>query len=145
MERCCSVMYSCVSWLVSKFRGVVALLVATLLMLGLAVRPAEAATSPVVVSFTFDNQWANQMTAAQILHSAGMPGTFYVISGWIGSAGFLSMSDLQTLVSYGDEIGGKTVDNTDLPTVSDAEAQREICLGRDVLPGDGITIGSTGT
>jgi len=116
------------------------LAVVTLLMVGLAVKPAEAATSPVVVSFTFDNQWANQMTAAQILHSAGMPGTFYVISGWIGSAGFLSMSDLQTLVSYGDEIGGKTVDNTDLPTVSDAEAQRELCLGRNVLLGDGFNV-----
>ena len=118
-------MYSSVSWLIRKCRSVVALLVATLLMVGFAVTPAEAATGPVVVSFTFDNQWANQMTAAQILHSAGMPGTFYVISGWIGAANFMSMSDLQTLVSFGDEIGGKTVDNTDLPTVSDAEAQRD--------------------
>jgi Polysaccharide deacetylase len=107
---------------------------------GLGAAPARAATSPTVVSLTFDNQWADQMTAAQDMHAAGMAGTFYVISGWIGLSGFMSMSDLNTLAGYGDEIGGKTVDNTDLPTVSDAEAEREICLGRDVLMKDGFHV-----
>jgi peptidoglycan/xylan/chitin deacetylase (PgdA/CDA1 family) len=101
--------------------------------------PARAQT-PTVVSLTFDNEWANQMTAADDMQAAGMAGTFYVISGWIGLSGFMSMSDLDTLVSDGDEIGGKTVDNTDLPTVSNAEAEREICLGRDVLMNDGFNV-----
>jgi hypothetical protein len=133
--------HSGISRLIGRSRRVAALLVATLLFtVGLAVTPAKAATSPVVVSLTFDNEWANQMTAAQAMHAAGMPGTFYVISGWIGTPNFLSMSQLQTLVSWGDEIGGKTVDNTDLTTTSSAEAQRETCLGRDVLMGDGFTV-----
>ena len=133
--------YSGTSRLIGRYRRVAVLLVATLLfMVGLAATPAQAATSPVVVSLTFDNEWANQMTAAQAMHAAGMPGTFYVISGWIGTSNFMSMSDLQTLVSWGDEIGGKTVDNTDLTAVTSAEAQRETCLGRDVLMGDGFTV-----
>ena len=107
---------------------------------GLSAVPAEAATSPVVVSLTFDNGWADQMTAAQDMHAAGMAGTFYVISGWIGTTNFLSLSQLQTMVSWGDEIGGKTVDNTDLTTTSAAEAQRETCMGRDVLMNDGFTV-----
>jgi Polysaccharide deacetylase len=114
--------------------------VATLIVGGLAAAPAHAATSTTVVTFTFDNQWENQMTAAADMQAAGMAGTFYIISGWIGLSGFMSMSDLNTLKADGDEIGGKTVENTDLPTVSNAEAEREICLGRDVLLGDGFDV-----
>ncbi|HEY5313004.1 MAG TPA: hypothetical protein VIK18_10815, partial [Pirellulales bacterium] len=34
-----------------------------------------AKTAPTVVSFTFDNQWATQMTAATALKAHGMAGT----------------------------------------------------------------------
>ena len=101
---------------------------------------AAAATSPTTVSFTFDNQWSSQLTAAAALHAHGMAGTFYVISGWIGQTGFMSLSDLQTLAAQGQEIGGKTVNNSDLPTLSDAEAEREICQGRNVLLADGFPV-----
>ncbi len=107
---------------------------------GLQAVPARAATSTTVVSLTFDNGWADQMTAAADMEAAGMAGTFYVISGWIGLPDLMSMSSLDTLVSDGDEIGGKTVDNTDLPAVSGAEAEREVCLGRDVLLNDGFDV-----
>jgi peptidoglycan/xylan/chitin deacetylase (PgdA/CDA1 family) len=99
-----------------------------------------AKTAPTVVSFTFDNQWATQMTAATALKAHGMAGTFYTISGWIGLPGFLTLANLQTLVANGDEIGGKTVNNSDLPTLSDAEAEREICQGRNVLLADGFKV-----
>jgi peptidoglycan/xylan/chitin deacetylase (PgdA/CDA1 family) len=94
--------------------------------------PAQAA-GPVVVSFTFDNQWANQMTAANSLKAHGMAGTFYAIAGWVGLPGVLSLNDMKTLVANGNEIGGKTVDNPPLPTVSEAEARRQICTGRNDL------------
>ena len=107
---------------------------------GLSAAPASAArsatipaTPPTVVSFTFDNQWASQMTAATALKAHNMAGTFYIISGWIGQPGFMSLANLNTLAANGDEIGGKTVNNADLPTKSNAEAQREICQGRNVL------------
>src|ERR1039458_3918272 len=105
-----------------------------------AAPPAAVTAAPTVVSFTFDNQWESQMIAAADLKAAGMAGTFYTISGWIGLSGFQSMSDLQTLVADGDEIGGKTVNNSDLPTLSNAEAEREICQGRDVLLADGFKV-----
>jgi hypothetical protein len=109
---------------------------------GLSAAPASAAVvpPPTVVSFTFDNQWASQMTAAAALKAHGMAGTFYIISGWIGLPGFMSMSDLNTLAANGNEIGGKTVNNADLPTKSDAEATREICQGRNVLLADGFKV-----
>src|ERR1017187_6751220 len=114
---------------------------------GLSAAPASAArsatipaTSPRVVSFTFDNQWASQMTAAAALKAHNMAGTFYIISGWIGQPGFMSLANLNTLAANGDEIGGKTVNNSDLPTLADAEAQREICQGRNVLLADGFKV-----
>jgi hypothetical protein len=138
---------------------VAALSATTIAIAGLSAVPASAASSapaassasaarsaplpaktPTVVTFTFDNQWASQMTAATALRAHGMAGTFYTISGWIGLPGFLTLANLNTLVSYGDEIGGKTVNNADLPTKSDAEAQREICQGRNVLLSDGFKV-----
>src|ERR1039457_4620029 len=96
---------------------------------GLSAAPASAArsatipaTSPTVVSFTFDNQWASQMTAAAALKAHNMAGTFYIISGWIGQPGFMSLANLNTLAANGDEIGGKTVNNSDPPTPADSEA-----------------------
>src|ERR1035441_9515997 len=77
---------------------------------------AAALAAATVVSFTFDNQWATQMTAATALKAHGMAGTFYTISGWIGLPGFLTLANLQTLVANGDEIGGKNVNKSDLPT-----------------------------
>ena len=101
---------------------------------------SSSAAAPTVVSITFDNGWSTQMTAAADLQAHGMAGTFYVISGWLGLSGFLSLSDLQTLVAGGNEIAGKTVENSDLPTLPDAEAEREICQGRDVLLADGFPV-----
>jgi len=111
-------------------------------VVGLPAAPASAATAPTVVTITFDNQWADQMVAAQSLHSHGMPGTFYIISGWIGLPGFLSLADLHTISSWGSEIGGKTVSNANLTTTDDAEAAREVCLGRKVLLDNGFAVSS---
>jgi hypothetical protein len=101
--------------------------------------PASAA-GPTVVSITFDNNWASQMTAAADLKSHGMAGTFYIISGWLGLPGFMSLADVNTLKANGDEIGGKTVNNSDLPTLPNDEAEREICQGRNVLLNDGFSV-----
>jgi peptidoglycan/xylan/chitin deacetylase (PgdA/CDA1 family) len=108
---------------------------------GLAAVPTPAGAAPqTVVTLTFDNQWADQMNAVQSLKAHGMAGTFYVISGWLGLPGFLSLSDLKTMAANGNEIGGKTVTNANLPTVSTAEAKREICLGRNVLMDNGFQV-----
>ena len=67
------------------------------------VSTAEAATSPVTVSLTFDDGTADQTQAGPMLASHGMNGTFYIISGRVGTPGYLSLSDLQTLASGGNE------------------------------------------
>jgi peptidoglycan/xylan/chitin deacetylase (PgdA/CDA1 family) len=108
--------------------------------------PASAAAAT-VVSLTFDNGWGNQMTAAADMQAAGLTGTFYVPSGWIGLAGYMSLANLDTLKADGDEIGGKTVNNPDLTALTQsgtasgtAEAEREVCEGRNVLLADGFDV-----
>jgi Polysaccharide deacetylase len=113
----------------------------------LAAAPATAATPTTVVSLTFDNGWENQMTAATDLQASGLHGTFYIPSGFVGLAGYMSWDDVATLNSNGDEIGGKTVNNADLTALTQsgtasglAEAQREICEGRNILLAKGYNV-----
>ncbi len=109
--------------------------------------PAVAAATPTVVSLTFDNAWENQMTAASDMQASGLTGTFYVPTGFIGLPGYMSMADLNTLKANGDEIGGKTVDNSDMTALTQSatasgmnEAEREMCEGRNVLLADGFDV-----
>lgn len=117
--------------------------IAVVAMLGPGALPARAASGPTYVAITFDNQWANQMTAAAALDAHHMPGTFYVISGWIGLPGFMTLSDLNTLAANGHEIGGKTVSNASLLKETDPnEAAREVCEGRNNLTALGFRVTS---
>lgn len=91
---------------------------------------AAADDPPTVVSLTFDDGNADQMAAAEIMKSRGMPGTFYVNSGTIGMSGFLTRAQLDALAADGNEIGGHTLNHTDLTTLPAEEARRQICLDR---------------
>ena len=86
-----------------------------------------------VVSLTFDDGDADQMVALPILEKHAMPGTFYVISGYVGEPGYFTRNDLATMAAKGHEIGGHTVSHTDLTTVPADEARRQVCIARATL------------
>ncbi|HZC40868.1 MAG TPA: polysaccharide deacetylase family protein [Streptosporangiaceae bacterium] len=86
-----------------------------------------------VVSLTFDDGDADQLTAARILHAHGMPGTFYIITGAVGTPGYLTVAQLRELARAGNEIGGHTVSHLDLTRLPAAEVRRQACQGRDTL------------
>jgi peptidoglycan/xylan/chitin deacetylase (PgdA/CDA1 family) len=94
---------------------------------------SAAAVTHTVVSFTFDDGDADQMTAARVLHTYGLHGTFYIIAGAVGAPNYVTLPDLHTLAAYGDEIGGHTVSHLELPHITAAEARRQVCDGRDTL------------
>jgi peptidoglycan/xylan/chitin deacetylase (PgdA/CDA1 family) len=109
----------------AAFAGVI------VLSLGGFVAGAQGAT---VVSLTFDDGRATQTVAGPILRSHGMNGTFYLNSARLGSSGYyMTWSDVATLAADGNEVGGHTLDHTDLTTVSAAEATRLICDDRSAL------------
>lgn len=108
--------------------------------LALVAPPAGAAPDdpPTVVSLTFDDGNSDQLAAAAIMKSHGMPGTFYVYSGAIGMSGFLTLAQLNGLAADGNEIGGHTLNHTDLTTLPTEEARRQICLDRANLHAWGL-------
>lgn len=86
-----------------------------------------------VVSLTFDDGDSDQLAAARILNAHGMRGTFYVITGAVGTPGYLTLPQLRKLAAAGNEIGGHTVSHLDLTRLPAAEVRRQVCQGRDTL------------
>lgn len=104
--------------------------------------PPVLAGPRTVVSLTFDDGNADQLAAASILDAAGIHGTFFVISGYIGAAGYLSRADLDRLAAAGHEIGGHTVTHADLTTLPIDEVRRQICNDRVALSSWGFNVRS---
>ena len=97
---------------------------------------------PTVVTLTFDDGAADQLAAARVLHSYGMHGTFFIITGAVGAPHYMSLADLRQLAANGDEIGGHTVSHLDLVNTTLAEAHRQVCAGRDILTRWGFPVTS---
>ncbi len=88
---------------------------------------SPAAAAQTIVSLTFDDG-INQSQVADMLLFHGMKGTFYINSNLIGTGGgYLTKSELDTLIAYGNEIGGHTINHVDLATLSDAQQRTAIC------------------
>jgi peptidoglycan/xylan/chitin deacetylase (PgdA/CDA1 family) len=102
-------------------------------------------TKPVGVPyivFTFDHGTSDHDVVARILEQHGMRGVFMVNSANIGTPGFLSISQLQTLQSYGHEIGSKTKSNLNLLTLTPDQQLVEICNDRTTLQSWNLSISS---
>jgi len=104
-----------------------------------AAAPAPAET---VVSLTFDDGRASQMDAQAVLNQYDFDGTFYINSGFVDGANFVTRADLETLAAAGHEIGGHTVNHPDLAATSEAEVKRQVCNDRAVLTGWGYDVRS---
>src|ERR1051326_4209992 len=88
--------------------------------------PAASAATGTVVSLTFDNGAISQYALAyqQALQPHGANATFFVNSGTVGASGnFMSWAQLGTLAGAGNDIGGKTVNATNLTTDPNPTAQ----------------------
>lgn len=95
---------------------------------------ASTSNARTIVSLTFDDGYANQYTnAGPILASHGMQGTFFVSTGFLGSSGYMTWSQVSSLAAAGNEIGGHTLDHPDLTTLTGAQARQEICADRNAL------------
>jgi endoglucanase len=98
--------------------------------------------SQTVVTIQFDDGNADQLNALDVLNAHGMHATFYVNSGFIGDATHLSVSDLQTLFTAGNEIAGHTVDHVNIKKLKEADARAEVCSDRNTLLGWGFPVTS---
>jgi peptidoglycan/xylan/chitin deacetylase (PgdA/CDA1 family) len=107
----------------------------------LTVPPAPAqAAGTTYVSLEFDNGAASQYSLAfqQALQPHGVNATFFVNSGTLGaSASFMTWSQVSGLASAGNDIGGKTVNATNLTT--DPNPTTQVCNDRTAILQHGLT------
>ncbi|MFH5878538.1 fibronectin type III domain-containing protein [Arthrobacter sp. NA-172] len=103
--------------------------------------PAHAAANT-VITLTFDDGNADQMTAAATMKSVGLHGTFYVPSGWVDQPSYFTSANLHQLFTDGNEIAGHTVTHPDLVTLTSDEVTRQVCNGRVALANMGFKVTS---
>ncbi len=105
------------------------------------VTQAASASTSIAVSLNFDNQVANEyyLGFQDALQPAGVNATFYINSGPIGTSNKLSWSQVSSLAAAGNDIGGKTVDGTNLTTLSTQQQISEICTDRQNMISHAIT------
>lgn len=86
------------------------------------------------VALTFDDGTAtDRLVAAPVLEENGFGATFYVVAGFLGRPGYLSVADLRELAGMGFEIGSHSMTHRLLSDL-DADALRhEIVDSRDRL------------
>lgn len=101
------------------------------------VASAEAAG---VVSLTFDDGNASQYsTIRPLLLSKGQKGVFYVNSGLVGQASYMTWAQLTDLKKAGFEIAGHTSNHVELPTLSLSQMRTEINGDYSAFVARGIT------
>lgn len=108
-------------------------------MAGLAAAPARALGST-YVSLEFDNGAISQYTLGylQALQPHSVKATFFVSSGTVGASGnFMTWSQLGALEDDGHDIGGKSVNATNLTTDPNPTAQ--VCNDRAAILQHGLT------
>jgi peptidoglycan/xylan/chitin deacetylase (PgdA/CDA1 family) len=96
--------------------------------------PAAAAV-PTVVSIEWHDGNADQVGVVPILDARSMHATFLVNTRPIlaGDSSKLSVTELQTIASHGDEIGGHTLDHVNVQPLPTAEARDQVCTDRNNL------------
>lgn len=100
---------------------------------------------PRTVAITFDDGYADNLHAAEILHEHGLPATFFVATGSVGAASHyewdshlppLAMMDwaaIRRVSKLGHEIGSHTVSHPDMGVISVDDARRELIESKRIL------------
>ncbi|MCX6809720.1 MAG: polysaccharide deacetylase family protein [Candidatus Berkelbacteria bacterium] len=79
------------------------------------------------VVLTFDDGYDDNSTVAEpILQKYGFHGTFFIITGKVGMAEYMSEDQIKDLAKAGNEIGSHTVHHIDLSTVQGTTLNNEI-------------------
>jgi peptidoglycan/xylan/chitin deacetylase (PgdA/CDA1 family) len=95
-----------------------------------------------VVSLTFDDGDADNYSVRSILAENNLRATFYVVSGFTNSNGYMTDDQLRDLYNDGNEIGGHTLSHVKLSDVRGEELKREVCQDRSNLTAYGFEVTS---
>ena len=107
---------------------------------------AEGANPPqCAISIAFDDGTRNQFeNAFHLMKDRGMVGTYYVTTDLIrdfsGNSAYMSIAEIQTLQSNGNEIGSHGKTHTPLNTLSNASIHEEFYASKQLLQSYGLTV-----
>jgi peptidoglycan/xylan/chitin deacetylase (PgdA/CDA1 family) len=108
--------------------------------------PSVAAEDPTpegrgYVCITFDNGYASDYTIAYpLMSAAGIPGTSFVTTNFIGQPDYMTVEQLQALEANGWEIGAHSVTHKYMTDITPEEVLYEMNESKAVLEGYGLTI-----
>jgi peptidoglycan/xylan/chitin deacetylase (PgdA/CDA1 family) len=85
------------------------------------------------VCFTFDDGTFDHYRASEILAAHGLPGTFFIVAGWLNSEGYLSTSQLADMARKGHRIGSHSVNHPNLTTLMRQELVDELSESKRCL------------
>jgi peptidoglycan/xylan/chitin deacetylase (PgdA/CDA1 family) len=86
------------------------------------------------VGITFDDGCATDLhVAAPLLVDAGCSATFFVVSSWVGTPGFLTAADLRALRAAGFEVGAHSRTHAYLPDLAPDALHAEVAGAKDEL------------
>ncbi len=95
-----------------------------------------------VVSLTFDDGDADNYAVRSALADNHLHATFYIVSGFTNSNGYMSDDQLRDLYNDGNEIGGHTLNHKKLEPGDSLELKREVCQDRTNLLAHGFDVTS---
>ena len=79
-----------------------------------------------IVTTSWDDDYASGLKIAALLSARGLPGTFYVPTSRLGEASAFTRGDLRALSANGFEIGAHTVSHQILTKLDQPELTREV-------------------
>jgi peptidoglycan/xylan/chitin deacetylase (PgdA/CDA1 family) len=95
-----------------------------------------------VVSLTFDDGDADNYSVRSVLAENSLNATFYVVSSFTNSNGYMTDNQLRDLYNDGNEIGGHTLSHVNLKNVRGADLKHEVCQDRSNLIAYGFEVTS---
>jgi peptidoglycan/xylan/chitin deacetylase (PgdA/CDA1 family) len=109
------------------------------------IMPLSLLPSRGCISVAFDDGFENTyLYAYPILHSKGIPASFYVITGWVNTENtygkYMTVSELLDLQNNGNEIGSHTVDHANMDSLDAATLDYEFSTSKATLQGWGLNV-----
>ncbi|MCU0653483.1 MAG: polysaccharide deacetylase family protein [Candidatus Pacebacteria bacterium] len=99
----------------------------------------SAAFAKGMVSLNFDDGWLNTYrNGYPILKTLGLKSTYYVMADALGDTGYMTLAQVKTLQSSGNEIGSHTKTHADLTTLTPEQLTDEVSGSKTWFTANGI-------